>query len=217
VIAVEKELLEAKLKDEMRKVRALEITYRASQIMPEGEAMEVTNGSQAAETSRVAVRLPPFWAERPTVRFTQAETQFSLSGISNKRIKFYHIISQLDHRYAAEVEDIITSPLHQDPYTALKMELLNHLSPTREQRACQIITHEEMGDRKPLQFLRHLRSLTRNLPEYFLRRIWCSRLPQPHKCLHGWVPVDIEIVNMSKQNIITASQLCNVINSQPYK
>jgi hypothetical protein len=107
--------------------------------------MEATNDFQAAETSRVAVRLPPFWAERPALWFTQAKAQFSLAGISNERTKFYSIISQHDHRYAAEVEDIITSPPHQDPYTALKTELLNRLSPTREQRARQIITNEEMA------------------------------------------------------------------------
>jgi hypothetical protein len=131
------------------------------------------------QTSRVAVRLPPFWAEQATIWFTQAEAQFSLAGISNERPKFYHIISQLDHKYAAEVEDIITSPPHQDLYTVLKTELLNRLSPTREQQARQIITHEEMGDHKPSHFLRQLRSLAPHLPEYFLRSIWCSRLPRP--------------------------------------
>jgi hypothetical protein len=115
---------------------------------------------------------------RPALWFTQAEAQFSLAGISNERTKFYHIIFQLDHKYAAEVEDIIASPPHQDPYTALKTELLNRLSPTREGRARQIITHEGMGDRKPSQFLRHLRSLALDLPGYFLRSIWCSRLPR---------------------------------------
>jgi hypothetical protein len=121
--------------------------------------MEATNGPRAAETSRVAVRLPPFWAERPTVWFAQIEAQFSRAGISNDRTKFYHIISQLDHRYAAEVEDIIPSPPHQDPYTAQKTEMLKHLSLMRKQRARHIITHEEMGDRKPSQFPRHLRNL----------------------------------------------------------
>jgi hypothetical protein len=125
------------------------------------------------------MRLPPFWSERPTVWFAQAEAQFSRAGISNERTKFYHIISQLEHRNAAEVEDIITSPSHQNPYTALETELLNRLSPTREQRARQIMTHEEMGDCKPSQFLWHLRSLAPDLPEYFLRSIWCSRLPRP--------------------------------------
>jgi hypothetical protein len=68
------------------------------------------------------------WAERPAVWFAQAEAQFSLAGISTEITKFYHVISQLDHRYAAEVEDVITSPPQQDPYTKLRTELLKTLS-----------------------------------------------------------------------------------------
>jgi hypothetical protein len=34
-----------------------------------------------------------------------------------------------------------------------------------------------MGDRKTSQFLRHLRSLVPDLPDYFLRTIWTSRPP----------------------------------------
>jgi hypothetical protein len=49
------------------------------------------------------------------------------------RTKFHHIISQLEHRYAAEVEDIIISQHQQEPYTKLRIELLNRLSPSREQ------------------------------------------------------------------------------------
>jgi hypothetical protein len=34
-----------------------------------------------------------------------------------------------------------------------------------------------MGDRKPSQFLSHLRSLAPDVPDDFLRSIWSSRLP----------------------------------------
>jgi hypothetical protein len=34
-----------------------------------------------------------------------------------------------------------------------------------------------MGDRKPSQFLRHLRSLTPDMPDDFFHSIWSSRLP----------------------------------------
>jgi hypothetical protein len=59
----------------------------------------------------VAVRLPLFWAQQPAVWFAQAEAQFFLASVSSKKTKFLHVISQLYHRYAAEVEDIITSLL----------------------------------------------------------------------------------------------------------
>jgi hypothetical protein len=49
--------------------------------------------------------------------FAQAEAQFFLAGVSSKKTKFFHVISQLDHRYAAEVEDIITSSPERDQYT----------------------------------------------------------------------------------------------------
>jgi hypothetical protein len=49
------------------------------------------------------------------VWFAQAEAQFTLAGISSEKIKFCHVISQLHHRYAMEVEDITTSPPKRDP------------------------------------------------------------------------------------------------------
>jgi hypothetical protein len=111
--------------------------------------MEAVDGTQPAEISRVAVRLPLFWAERPAVWLAQAEAQFSLAGISNERTKFHYVISQLEQRYAAEVEDIITSPPQHDPFSKLRTELLKRLFLSREQRAHRILTLEEMGDRKP--------------------------------------------------------------------
>jgi hypothetical protein len=96
--------------------------------------MEVADSSPPAEVSRVAVRLPPFWVERPAVWFAQAEAQFFLAGVSSETTKFFHVISQPDHRYAAEVEDIITSLPERDPYTKLRNELVQRLSP-RESNA----------------------------------------------------------------------------------
>jgi hypothetical protein len=131
--------------------------------------MEAADSSPPAEVSRVA--------ERPALWFAQAETQFFLAGVNSEKTKFFHVISQLDHRYTAEVEDIITSSPERDPYTTLRTELVQRLSPSREQRIRQLLTFEEMGDRKPSQFLRHLRGLAPDLPEDFLYTIWSSRLP----------------------------------------
>jgi hypothetical protein len=39
----------------------------------------------------------------------QAEAQFFLAGISSEKTIFLRVISQLDHRYAAEVKDTIIS------------------------------------------------------------------------------------------------------------
>jgi hypothetical protein len=67
------------------------------------------------------------------------------------------------------VEDIINSPPQQDPYTTLKTELVKGVCPSRDhQRTHQLFTLEKMGDRKPSQFLRHLKSLAQDIPDKYL-------------------------------------------------
>jgi hypothetical protein len=104
------------------------------------------------------------------VWFAQAEAQFALAGISSEQTKFCYVMSQLDQRYASEVEDIITSPPKRDPYTTLRSELVRRLSPLKEHRIRELLTLK-MGDRKPSQFLRHLRSLIPDMPDDLLRSI----------------------------------------------
>jgi hypothetical protein len=115
--------------------------------------MEATDRSPQAEVSRVAVRLPLFLAKRPAMWFVQAEAEFNLAGISSQKIKFCHATSQLDHQYATEVEDIITSLPDQHPYTILRTELMRRLSPSRQERIRQLLTLEEMAPLKLSQFL----------------------------------------------------------------
>jgi hypothetical protein len=97
------------------------------------------DGTQRANITRVAVRLPPFSAERQAMWFAQAEVQFSLAGISSERTKSHYVVSQLEQRYATEVEDIITS-LQPYPYSKLRTELLKRLPLFRKQRAHRILT-----------------------------------------------------------------------------
>jgi hypothetical protein len=138
--------------------------------------MEEMNSSPA-EVSRVAVRLPPFWAEGPVPWFAQAEAQFHLAGITYELTKFYHVVSQLDMRCIADVEYLVSAPPAVNPFATLKAELIKRLCPSSDQRTRQLVTLEEMGDRKPSQFLRPLRSLAPDIPDNYLRNLWTSRLP----------------------------------------
>lgn len=127
---------------------------------------------------KVGMKIPPFWAQEPALWFAQIEGQFFISGITADTTKFYHVISKLDHQYAAEVKDIITAPPREDKYEKLKRELIKRLSESQEKKVKQLLVHEELGDRKPSQFLRHLQTLAgQSIPEGFLRTLWSSRLP----------------------------------------
>lgn len=106
------------------------------------------------------------------------ESQFYLANITADATKFHHAIGQLDPIYGAEVEDIISSPPAPNKYERLKSELIKRLSASREKKILQLVTREELGDRKPSQFLRHIHHLAGpEVPEDFLRTMWASRLP----------------------------------------
>lgn len=129
----------------------------------------------------MSAKLPPFWPDKPAVWFAQVEAQFQIAGISQDNTMFNYVIAQLDQKLAGEVEDLITNPPDSGQrYSKLKQELIRRLSMSQEQRVRQLISEEELGDRKPSQFLGHLRSLagTALSDDNILRQLWIRRLPQ---------------------------------------
>lgn len=138
---------------------------------------DASTGS-AGEVHRVGVRVPPFYPQRPGLWFNSLESQFALANITSDITKFHFVIGNLDPVYAVEVEDIINDPTISNKYARLKAELVKRLSASREKKVMQLLTREELGDRTPSQFLRHLKQLAGSeVPESFMRTIWASRLP----------------------------------------
>ncbi|XP_054281558.1 uncharacterized protein LOC128999194 [Macrosteles quadrilineatus] len=129
--------------------------------------------------NRVAVMLPPFWADQPSLWFAQVDSQFAISGITSDDTQFHYVVSQLETRYAVEVENIITNPPATNRYAVLRSKLIERLSTSEEECVRQLISDEDIGDRKPSQFLRHLRTLIgpAQLQDNILRALWLRRLP----------------------------------------
>ncbi|XP_073949238.1 uncharacterized protein [Choristoneura fumiferana] len=143
-----------------------------------GDQTSVRVSTDPSEICRVSVRIPPFWPEEPEIWFAQIEGQFSLSNITSDTTKFNYVISNLDQQFCKEVKDIIISPPAANKYEKLKLELTTRLTATKDKKLQQLLMHEELGDRKPSQFLRHLSDLGGpTLPEDILLSIWKSRLP----------------------------------------
>lgn len=131
-----------------------------------------------AETYRVGVKVPIFNPDDPELWFAQLEGQFSLSRISEDSTKFYYVLAQLEPQHIAEVRDLVVTPPSTGKYEKLKAELIRRLSASQERKTKQLLMHEELGDRKPTQFLRHLQHLAGpSVPSDFIRTIWASRLP----------------------------------------
>lgn len=167
------------------------------------QGIEGHQPSESQQLYRVAVKLPPFWPEKPELWFAQVDAQFLLSNITKDDTKYHYVIAQLDHKFAQEVEDIIINPPATGKYDKLKSELINRISISREQRVRQLLTQEEMGDRKPSQFMRHLKSLAgTSVPDELIRSLWANRLPQH---------VQTIIASQTKANLDSVAELADRI------
>lgn len=140
--------------------------------------------SRSTPSERNNFRLPDFTPHDPECFFVVFEATLRSAGITDNEAKYTQLLGALGPRYITEVRDVVLRPLSNDSYEVLKSELIKRLSETQEQKTKKLLEHEAIGDRKPSQFLRHLRSLAGNIiGDAVLRTIWLSRLPahiQPH-------------------------------------
>ncbi|XP_026475581.1 uncharacterized protein LOC113380629 [Ctenocephalides felis] len=112
---------------------------------------ENSNDANAGVSHGIARPIPTFWYEKPQLWFAMIEAHFNRSRIKTEDVKYEFILSYLDDKLASESQD---------------------------QKIRRLLEQEELGDRKPSQFLRHLTSLAGPLlDENILRTLWLQRLP----------------------------------------
>lgn len=134
---------------------------------------------RVADTFHMNFKVPPFAPDDPEIWFALLEGQFNNFQITDDSMKFSQVITSLDIHHAKAVKDIIINPPNENRYNKIKSELIKRLSASQEKKVKQLLTQEELGSRKPSQFLRHLQDLAGPcVPEDFIRTIWCNRLPQ---------------------------------------
>ncbi|XP_063635186.1 uncharacterized protein LOC134805926 [Cydia splendana] len=165
-------------------------------------------GGGPSDVFRVGVRPPPFWPDEPEVWFAQLESQFSLSGITLDETKYHFVCGQLDPEYAVKIKDILRNPPATGKYTKLKSELIQRISVSREKKTLQLLQHEEIGDRKPTDFLRHLKDLAGpHMPEEFIRTIWTSRLPPNVQTVVAFQPtLDLDTLAGLADKVVDVAQ-----------
>ena len=133
---------------------------------------------QTSEIRKMSLKVPSFSPDEPEIWFALLESQFEHLGITDDSVKFTSVTTNLDLHHAKAVKDIILHPPRIERYPKIKTELIRRLSASKEKKVKQLLTHEELGDRKPSEFLRHLQDLAGpSVPQDFIRTMWCGRLP----------------------------------------
>ena len=128
-------------------------------------------------THAVALKLSPFWTNRPQLWFAQAEAQFTLRGITTEMTRFYHVVASLDGATASRVEDVITTP-PADAYATLKARLVGIYGLTDRERAARVLDAGAIGDRSPSAFMNELLQLVAGKnTDFIVREVFLRALP----------------------------------------
>ena len=108
------------------------------------------------------------------------KAQFNTRGITTQKTHFNHVIAS---EFAIEVRDLFIRPSADTPYDTLKAELIKRMAASEQRKLQQLISGEELGDRKPTQLLCRMQQLLEDhlgvAPDsnVFLKELFLQRLP----------------------------------------
>ncbi|XP_043511720.1 uncharacterized protein LOC122529545 [Frieseomelitta varia] len=136
---------------------------------------------------------PLFWPEKPDLWFKQLDIHFDANDVRSDQAKFSFALAHMDASNAGEIADIISCPPEYDRYETLRTEMVRRLNAIRRNQLQGLFEQEEMGDRTPSQFLRHMRTLAGEAAtDEFLKTKWLNRLPPAVRTIVStlYVPLD---------------------------
>ena len=140
-------------------------------------------GAEAsASIGAVAFQCPPFWVSNPRAWFLHLESAFALKGITRQLVKYHHVVSALPQAVTEEVLDILENIPSEAPYDILKTAIVKRTTSSDKERIRKLFHDTQLGDQKPSQLLRRMRSLVaiprmrRSLGSFGLRN-FLNQLP----------------------------------------
>lgn len=160
--------------------------------------------NNAGEINAVALKLPTFWTERPSVWFAQAEAQFLVKGITADATKHAYVIGSLGNDAAAEVESDILHPPDNNKYDSLKASLIDAFGQSQMAKDIALLNLSGLGDRKPTSLLRYMKSLNSD-PTTLFKACFLQQLPTDVRRILASSNKTIEDIAMDADCIMEAT------------
>lgn len=177
------------------------------------------------EIQRVAVKLPPFWPSDAEIWFQQVEAQFQLGGILMDSTKFYTLLTAVDTKILAQVNNAVLNPPDTDKYPNLKKAMLEQFAISDQKKIKTLLEDIHLGDKKPSNLLNEMRILGgTKVSGDLLKQIWLQRLPSQIRMIISTSGEDLsniakmadklmELGDFSQINVASTSSPSNFSNS----
>jgi hypothetical protein len=136
------------------------------------------------------------------------ERHFAAVKITNDAAKISYVHANLADEEQDVVEDILCDP--KTDYETLKKEILKRFTESENIRIQRFLGSEEMWDRTPSQFYRHLLNLaTPDVSESMVLTLWKRRLPLSTQ------HVLAALVNVDAATIVTVADSIHEVPQPP--
>ena len=149
--------------------------------------------------AHVSVKVPEFWPHDVELWFINLEGQFSLTKITRQMTKFHYVVGNLPPQYSRNVRKYLKEPNEETAYDDLKAELLKSTSATLQERLQQLVDKEELGDRKPSQFLAVLQGIMgeTTVSDELMRGFFLRRMPPMVCAVLATLPADASVEQLA--------------------
>lgn len=143
-----------------------------------GDDKEVKDAAPGP-VNAVALKLPPFWPADPELWIAQVEAQFRTRNITKDDTKYDHVVASLSPDTAGEIREVLLNPPETEKYAAIKAALLKRNELSDQKRLQELLSKEDLGDRRPTQILRRMRQLVGEtvLDAKLLHTLFFQKLP----------------------------------------
>ncbi|BHF76280.1 hypothetical protein SprV_0501937800 [Sparganum proliferum] len=155
----------------------------------------------AESVHAVHFTLPDFWQHAPELYFIRIESAFYSANITKELSKYHKLVEVLPASIISQVQPLLVKPPADAPYSALKAEILRLNAVSDRQRYNQLIKEESLGDRKPSELLRRMRTLLGDMQvdEKLVKEMFLERLP-----------ADVQTILASGSQDLTLSHLAEM-------
>ena len=134
----------------------------------------------AAVNVRSHVAPPRFFEEDPVIWLVQLDLYFCQAAVDDQLRRFQITATLLPGHLLRDFADILRNPPAVEPYTTLADAIQQRFGKSVEQRLRSLLSDQQLGDRRPSHFLRHLLDLAQaegSKDSPLVRQIFLNAMP----------------------------------------
>ncbi|CAK1588179.1 unnamed protein product [Parnassius mnemosyne] len=141
----------------------------------------ISNPAKEQEIAGISLslRISPFWRDKPRLWFVSFEAATNDLKKSQAQLA-QMVIAQLEKQDIEQISDLLYNPPASDQYNSLKDRLIFAYEESNSRQLQKLLSEIELGDQKPTQLLRRMRTLARDkVPDSKLRLMWARKCTTP--------------------------------------